>query len=382
MTYDLEMFVRAALDKKISKPDIRAELLKGGWDREEVDAVLNLFMESDFPIAVPRRKPSLSAREAFLYLVLFLTLYVSAISIGTLLFQFVNRWIPDPLQAANFSITGITSIIRNATASLTIAFPVFLLVSWILSRAMRRDPAKRSSGVRRWLTYITLFIAAGVMIGDLITLLNNVLSGDLTTQFILKVLIVLVIAGIIFGFYLWNLRQEEKEKPEKESTKSRPRISFFLAVILILVLATLIGGFYFSGSPSTERARRFDWERAQSLQQISYAMDTYWLRYNHQLPSSLDALIAGLSDPTSQYYLPATSLRDPLTQTPYEYRAMTTSTYELCATFATAGNIMEDEGGGFKSAPMGMMNDMANPLWRHEQGRTCFGLRIREPLKP
>ena len=76
---------------------------------------------------------------------------------------------------------------------------------------MKKDPEKRSSKVRKWLTYITLFIAAGIIIGDLITVVTGLLAGELTMRFILKALIVLVIAATIFGYYLWSLRQEEKE---------------------------------------------------------------------------------------------------------------------------------------------------------------------------
>lgn len=85
-------------------------------------------------------------------------------------------------------------------------------VSWLLNKAIDKDPDKRSSKIRKWLTYITLFIAAGVIIGDLITLVYNVLNGELTTRFILKVLTVGGIAGSIFGYYLWDLRKEEKEQ--------------------------------------------------------------------------------------------------------------------------------------------------------------------------
>lgn len=101
--------------------------------------------------------------------------------------------------------------IRWSVASLIIAFPIFLYVSRLLSRAVRRDPSKRASKVRKWLTYMTLFIAAGVIIGDLIALVYNFLAGELTLRFLLKVLTVGTIAGTIFGYYLWDLRQEELE---------------------------------------------------------------------------------------------------------------------------------------------------------------------------
>jgi hypothetical protein len=211
MASELQPFVREALTKGISRQQIKEKLLAANWSEDEITNALSLYAEVDFPIPVPRRKPYLSAREAFFYLVLFITLYISAISFGTLLFQFVNRWMPDPLQTRYYYDVGI-GIVRNATASLVIAYPAFLFVNTLLAKAVARDPEKRSSKVKKWLTYITLVIAVGVIIGDLIALVNNVLAGELTLRFFLKVMIVFGIAGLIFGYYLWDLRSEEKEQ--------------------------------------------------------------------------------------------------------------------------------------------------------------------------
>jgi hypothetical protein len=42
-------------------------------------------------------------------------------------------------------------------------------------------------------------------------LIFNLLGGDLTIRFLLKVLVVAVIAGSAFTYYLLDLRKEEKE---------------------------------------------------------------------------------------------------------------------------------------------------------------------------
>ena len=91
-----------------------------------------------------------------------------------------------------------------------VAFPIFIWLSLVTRRAILRAPEKKSSKIRKWLTYLTLFVAAGIIIGDLITLIYNMLGGELTLRFMLKVLTVLTIAGTIFGYYLWDLRKEEK----------------------------------------------------------------------------------------------------------------------------------------------------------------------------
>jgi hypothetical protein len=84
-------------------------------------------------------------------------------------------------------------------------------VARLLGRELARNPAKRLSAVRRWLTYITLFLAAGIVIGDLIAAVYNVLGGELTLRFALKVLVVGAIAGTVFAYYLVDLRHEERE---------------------------------------------------------------------------------------------------------------------------------------------------------------------------
>ena len=208
MTNDLQQFVKEALEKGISRTEIHAKLLEAGWQQDEVKNAVRYYAEVDFPIAVPRPKPYMSAREAFLYLIMFLTLYISAISTGSLLFSFINRFIPDPVLS-QYAVDASGSAIRSATAALIITFPIFLFVANLLQKAIQRDPAKRGSKVRKWLTYLTLFIAAVSIIVDLIVLVGSLLSGELGTRFLLKVAIVLLIAGTAFGYYLWDLRRDE-----------------------------------------------------------------------------------------------------------------------------------------------------------------------------
>lgn len=208
MTPELNLFVKEALSKGKSRDEIKKALTDAGWEADEVRNALHLYAETDFPIPVPRRKPYLNAREAFLYLLMFLTLYWSAFSFGQLLYQFINRAFPDAVLG--YYGDASASIIRMDTASLIIAFPIFLWISAMIAKGIAKDPDKRASKIRKWLTYLTLFIAAGIIIGDLIALVFNLLAGDLTMRFFLKVLTVGGIAGGIFGYYLLELRKDEK----------------------------------------------------------------------------------------------------------------------------------------------------------------------------
>jgi Mn2+/Fe2+ NRAMP family transporter len=101
------------------------------------------------------------------------------------------------------------SSMRWSTASLLISFPVFLWMARLVARQVTQDPIARLSPVRRWLTYLTLFLAAIAFVGDVITLVYNLLGGEITLRFLLKVLVVAVVSSAIFGYYLLDLRRGE-----------------------------------------------------------------------------------------------------------------------------------------------------------------------------
>ncbi|MCF7221434.1 DUF5671 domain-containing protein [Marilutibacter chinensis] len=209
-TQELELFVRDSLAAGASRDGIQAALATAGWAPEQVRSALDAYADVAFPVPVPRPRPYLSAREAFLYLVLFSTLYVAAYHLGSLLFDLITRALPDPADS-EFMLDRVGHSMRWSVASVIIAFPVFLFVARHLGRELARNPVKRLSAVRRWLTYLTLFVAAAVLIGDMITLVSNLLGGELTLRFVLKVLVVAAIAGTIFGYYLGDLHKEERE---------------------------------------------------------------------------------------------------------------------------------------------------------------------------
>lgn len=207
---ELETFVRDALMRGHSRQQVSSALLAAGWNEQQISGVLDGWADVDFPLPVPRPRASLSAREAFAYLVLFSTLYFFAWNLGSLLFQLIQYALPDPADP-DWQLMRLSGGIRWAISALVIAFPVFVFAAHRVSRDVDKHPIKRLSPVRRWLTYLTLFVAATVLIGDLTALVYNLLSGDLSLRFLLKVLVVAVIAGTVFGYYLWDLRQEEVE---------------------------------------------------------------------------------------------------------------------------------------------------------------------------
>lgn len=212
-------FTRRSLERGLSRDQVADVLRKAGWGEADIRAASNAFAEIDFPLPVPRPAPYLSAQEVFIYALLFTTLYVSAYNLGALAFHFIDLAFPDPTTGAAFGIVApivpnqraiITGAMRANISALVVAFPLFLYLFGSVTRAMTKDPTKRQSRPRKWMTYLTLFIAASALIGDLSTLVYSLLGGELTVRFILKVVSVAVIAGGTFGYFLIDIRKDEQ----------------------------------------------------------------------------------------------------------------------------------------------------------------------------
>ena len=359
MSAQLDSFVREALSRGIPRDTIRGKLREAGWASEEIEAALAEYAEVEFEIPVPKRRAYLSARETFFYLVLFATLYTSAINAGTILFLWIERMFPDR-QWAPETLLGAAARARGATAALVIAFPVFLLMSRTIGALLAREPVKRGSRIRKWLTYVTLFIAAMVLVGNLIVLVTGLLSGEITPRFALKVLAVFLIAGAVFAHYAGDLRREEQATPLP--VRRAAPLARLAAAAMILVMIT---GFFAAGSPRQARLRKLDSDRIEALQQIDRGLRVYYQRRG-ELPESLDPL---LREPDT---FVAEALVDPVSHDRYEYRVLDQATgrYEVCAVFQLA-----DSTGG-RGGPY-----IPSELWKHGVGRRCFAITIG-PLRP
>lgn len=350
---ELDRFVRDAMLAGQSRDAIRNALLAAGWTAEQLAGALDDYADVAFPVPVPKPRASLSSRDAFLYLVLFSLLYVLCYHLGSLLFDLINAALPDAADPAyRYDFFSST---RFSTAALIITFPLFAWMARLVGRETERAPIKRFSPVRRWLTCLTLFVSATAIIGDLTVLVYNVLGGELSVRFVLKVLVVALIAGSVFGYYLWDLRREESETHAWRAMGKR-----LLIAAGIVAIAALVGGFLLMGSPSTQRAQRMDQRRVSDLQQIE-AMVRAHVDETGRLPTDLATLAAkpgvGLS------------IVDPETGKPYVYRIDDPLRFSLCAEFVT-DTAARTRGG--RAWPMSME-------WAHGIGNTCFTRRIETP---
>jgi hypothetical protein len=135
---DLIQFVGDALRAGQSRERIAQVLLEAGWEKDQVERAVARFAAVDFPIPVPRPRPYLSAREAFLYLVMFATLYVSAFALGQFFFSLIDRAFPDATRPQSGQM--FRDAIRWSVANLIVAFPIFAALACPPSAPLRVTP--------------------------------------------------------------------------------------------------------------------------------------------------------------------------------------------------------------------------------------------------
>lgn len=202
MNEDLARFVDHAREKGIDLAGLRDLLRSAGWkDREITEAIC--ARELDLPLPLP--PGTSSARDTFMQCLAFSALYTWVISLLVLFFTYIDQAFPDPAQS-RYAAESARSTIRWSLAVLIVSFPLFLVVWRSLLRQIALHPEKAQGGSRRWLTYLSLFVGALTILIDLITLVYRFFEGELSTRFLLKVFVLLVITGAVILYLAYTLQ--------------------------------------------------------------------------------------------------------------------------------------------------------------------------------
>lgn len=95
-------------------------------------------------------------------------MYVCVFNVGAIAFQFIDGAFPDQ---ASGTLAGHRSInadyMRGNLSALIVAFPLYMFLLRAINRSISNDPSKRSSRPRKWMIYLTLFVAVATLMGDL-----------------------------------------------------------------------------------------------------------------------------------------------------------------------------------------------------------------------
>lgn len=217
-TADIVVFIERARDRGASDEFISQLLKQFGWPQREIERAFFQVYErlTGYPIPAPPLGGGEAAKDAFSYLLSFSMLGLWTYSVGEIAFIWIERLLPDATQRGyNSSYELAFSLAR-----LIVAFPVYLWLMRYINRELARHREKHFSGVRKWLTYLTLLIVSLIGVGTLIAFLTSFLRGELTTRFVLKILVVLFIDGSILRYYLAWLNRKPSHRNLSSSVPS------------------------------------------------------------------------------------------------------------------------------------------------------------------
>jgi hypothetical protein len=205
----LDDFLGAAKAKGADDASLVALLKDQGWPEKELYAALGRYYEQATGVAIPvRGRAAESARDAFLHLLSFATLATWITSAGSIWFELIDVWFRDPLYENVWRSTRLDLTFQ--LAAILVAFPTYLWTMRTLLREQQASEAKRESGVKKWLTWLASFLAAGIVIGDLIAVLAFFFKGEVTARFILKALTVFVLAGGSLIYYAGSIARAKQ----------------------------------------------------------------------------------------------------------------------------------------------------------------------------
>ncbi|MBP7846384.1 MAG: hypothetical protein KA007_03005, partial [Candidatus Pacebacteria bacterium] len=153
-------------------------------------------------------KPKLSPKFFFLSLGVLVSLITTVTSFLNLAFATLDKKFPDVLNAVysyGYNTYDFTAM-RTSLATLIIFFPVFVILSYLWNKMKKSGIGHIDEIIKKWMLYLVVFLSSIVIVVDLVTLVQYFVSGEITTRFIYKVIITLLVALFVGFYYVLELK--------------------------------------------------------------------------------------------------------------------------------------------------------------------------------
>ncbi|MEI6864274.1 MAG: DUF5671 domain-containing protein [Candidatus Adlerbacteria bacterium] len=299
-------------------------------------------------------------KDFFMWAGAMVALYGSVIAFIGLVFDYINYALPNPL--AYYSVDPYQGGISYEMAVLIVLFPLAVILMRVIHADITKDRTRANIWVRRWALFLTLFVAGATIAVDLIVLLTSFLNGsDITAAFLLKVLVVFLVAGGSFLHFIADFKGYWDTYPGRSHA-----VGYSTGA---LVLLTIVAGFFIVGTPAHARLLRLDQQKITDMQQLQSEVMNFY-----QQKRALPTTLAALNDPLLYNTVPL----DPQSGLSYEYTKNADLGFELCATFNLAG----EQSGGARTMPVVVGGKPQQDNWSHAAGRQCFVRSIDPDLFP
>ena len=351
----LRGFLQSAKQRGVSDESLVSLLRHRGFSERSIYRGLAAYYEEVLGESVPSRGLDVeNARDAFYYLLNFITLAFWTIALGQIFYMLIERRFPDALDAG--SMSSIRDELAGQLAAVIVTFPVFLVVHSLIQRQLRKRPDLYYSPVRRWLTYVALRIGRD-RVGRRCRLVRYEFSARAVERAVRS----------RFARVTGPRRRSVPLLPHDDGAVREPRVTIqrgFTIAAIILVAAGVVMAFFAIGPPNQARLRALDRVRASDLYAIVDALHHHFGR-SAGLPIKLPGYFTPSGGPGFQ---DGRTSVDPVTRVPYSYRRIDAHPYRLCAHFSSPTESIGNNPGALSGA------------WNHRAGITCFTFDVRRDV--
>jgi hypothetical protein len=210
---NLSAFIRAAKAHGVEDAFVADLLSHQGWTSRRIYEAFAEYYSTVLGTGLPTRvQTSENARDAFFYLLNFITLGFWTVALGQIWYALVANWFPDAAERGSYAASVLFEDLSWQVATVIVTFPIFLFVHSRIQRSLAQRPDLYDSGVRKWLTYLALVLAAVIVTGDAVWFLNALLRGEITVRFVLDSLCLLVLGGGVFTYYLLTIDRPKTQE--------------------------------------------------------------------------------------------------------------------------------------------------------------------------
>lgn len=210
-------YIKKSKQQKISEEEIKNQLLKTGWLEKDIQKVLNIANNTQPPlppVPPPHKSTTLTSDFGiwitFANILLFISLYVMTISLGTLLNRSVDIWIPPAIQSTYPVSTFYDYTIKMSLATLIVSWPFFSILFLYITKKTTENPIIRNIRSRKLLIYLTLIVTFVIVLANLIGTVFSFLNGSVTANFLAHFSVNAGISSIVF-IYLFNQVKHDRK---------------------------------------------------------------------------------------------------------------------------------------------------------------------------
>jgi len=291
-----------------------------------------------------------------------IALYVSVTSILILIFSVTNLKFPDA-AAYYWEDSGAREAVRTSIAMLVVFFPTFLIFTRLSNQDRRKFSGGEYGTLAKWLVYLSILGGILVLLGDLVTLINYFLNGEVTSRFLIKVFALLIVIGMTLHYYILDVRGFFKKRADKAM--------YFGMGAIVLVFVSLAYGYAYIETPKEIREIRIDEKQVSDLREIYWNIDENY-RTSQSLPETIDELYINKKQPIA-----------PEGRADYIYNVLDKKTYELCAEFVAESQQYEHSVIQTKTISTETTKPWyQNDNWEHGVGKTCFKRAVQKINEP